>query len=310
MLTGGHLPLDFQRPVRVWQVGERRLELGRLPLLMGILNVTPDSFSDGDRYTRIDAALAQADVLVSEGADILDIGGESTRPGADPVSLTDELARVVPVIRALASRVQVLISVDTSKAEVAHQAIDAGAHIINDVTGLADPEMPRVCAAAGVGVICMHMQGTPQTMQLAPHYEDVVTEIADYLSKRLADLEGQGIPRERVVLDPGIGFGKTAEHNLQILSNIERFRALGRPVLIGHSRKRFLAKMLGRPLNESTFGTVGVSLACAAQGADLLRLHEIAPTRDCLLAWQAVISRMPQGRSEPNPTDSAGEISS
>jgi dihydropteroate synthase len=310
MLTGGSLPLDFHRPTRLWQVGARRLELGGMPLLMGILNVTPDSFSDGDRYTRIDAALAQADVLVSEGADILDIGGESTRPGAEPVSLEDELARVIPVIRALVSRVQVLISVDTSKAEVARQAIDAGAHIINDVTGLADPEMPRVCAAGGVGVVCMHMQGSPQTMQINPRYEDAVAEIAEYLAARLADLESRGIPRERVVLDPGIGFGKTAEHNLQILSHIEQFRALGRPVLIGHSRKRFLAKVLGRPLDEPTFGTVGVSLACAAQGADILRLHAIAPTRDCLLAWQAIFARVPQGRSsEPNPADSAGEVS-
>ena len=311
MLTDGRLPLDFQRPIRLWQVGRRRLELSGLPLLMGILNVTPDSFSDGDRYTRIDAALAQADVLVSEGADILDIGGESTRPGAAPVSLEDELDRVIPAVRALASRVQVLISVDTSKAEVARQAIDAGAHIVNDVTGLADPEMPRVCAAGQVGVVCMHMQGSPQTMQLNPQYDDAVAEIARYLAGRLADLESQGIPRERVVLDPGIGFGKTAGHNLQILSHIEQFRALGRPVLIGHSRKRFLAKVLGRPVNEPTFGTVGVSLACAAQGADILRLHEIAPTRDCLLAWQAILARVPQGRStEPNPADSAGEVSS
>jgi dihydropteroate synthase len=171
--------------------------------------------------------------------------------------------------------------------------------------------MVRVCAAGRVGVVCMHMQGTPQTMQLKPHYDDVVAEIAQYLSDRLADLESQGIPRERVVLDPGIGFGKTAEHNLQILSHIEQFRGLGRPVLIGHSRKRFLAKVLGRPLNEPTFGTVGVSLACAAQGADILRLHEIAPTRDCLLAWQAVVARVPQGRSsEPGPAGSAGEVSS
>ena len=311
MRTGGQLPLNFQRPMRVWQVGERRLNLCSLPLLMGILNVTPDSFSDGDRYTHFDAALAQAEVLVSEGADILDIGGESTRPGAAPVSLEDELARVIPVIRALASRVQVLISVDTSKAEVARQAVDAGAHIINDVTGLADPEMPRVCAAAGAGVVCMHMQGSPQTMQLNPQYDDVVADIARYLAGRLAHLENQGIPRERVVLDPGIGFGKTAEHNLQILSHIEQFRALGRPILIGHSRKRFLAKVLGRPLDEPTFGTVGVSLACAAQGADILRLHEIAPTRDCLLAWQAILARVPRGRStEPNPADSAGEVSS
>jgi dihydropteroate synthase len=279
-------------PLRVWKFGPHTYELGRFPFLMGIVNVTPDSFSDGGLFQMRDAAVEQALKLAEEGAALLDLGGESTRPGAAPVSSEEEIARVIPVVAALANRTTLPISIDTTKAAVARRALAAGAQIVNDISGLeGDPEMVDVCAQTGAGVICMHMQGTPSSMQQDPQYGDVVAEICHYLEARMAVLESRGIAREAIVLDPGIGFGKTAEHNLQILAQIGRFRGLGRPVCIGHSRKRFLSKVLGRTVDERTFGTVGVSLALAVQGADILRLHEIAPTRDCLLGWQAVMGR-------------------
>lgn len=277
---------------RVWQLTAQTLQAGQSPLLMGIVNVTPDSFSDGGQFRAREAAIRHALDLAEAGADLLDVGGESTRPGAAPVSLEEELSRVVPVVAALTKETSVPISIDTTKSEVARQCLEAGAQIVNDISGLTwDASMVKVCAQGRAGVICMHIQGTPQTMQLAPHYDDPVREIADYFAQRLAELEAEGIPRERVVLDPGIGFGKTADHNLQILANIARFRVSDRPICIGHSRKRFLGKILKRPVDERLFGTVGVSMALALQGTDILRLHEIAPTRDCLLAWQAIVSR-------------------
>jgi dihydropteroate synthase len=268
----------------------RAFDLAPLPRLMGIVNVTPDSFSDGGNFLDSGAALAQALRLVEEGADIIDVGGESTRPGAVPVPAEDELRRVIPVVGQLAKRSPVLISIDTTKAAVARAALDAGAHIVNDISSLTfDPAMPEVCAAAGAGVVCMHIRGTPQTMQDDPQYDDVVADICALLEERLASLERQGIDRERVVIDPGIGFGKTAQHNVEILRNIARFRALGRPVCIGHSRKRFLKKLLGRPVDERLFATVGVSIAVAQQGAEILRVHDVAATRDAILACQALL---------------------
>lgn len=272
-----------------WQCGSDRWSLGTRPWFMGILNVTPDSFSDGGRYSALDAAVQRARELASEGADIIDIGGESTRPDSLPVSLEEELRRVVPVIAALRDEIAIPISIDTTKAEVARQALAAGARIVNDISGLTfDSEMPHVCAETGAGVIVMHIQGTPRTMQLNPHYENVVEEVRTFLGQRLEALEAAGIHREACVIDPGIGFGKSAGHNLELLAGISRIRDLGRPVLIGHSRKRFVSKILGRPLDEKSLGTVGISLAAIAEGADLLRLHEITPSRDCWLAWQAV----------------------
>lgn len=273
--------------LRRWRFRDVDWETGRSPLLMGIVNVTPDSFSDGGEFQQTDAAVALALKLVEDGADILDIGGESTRPGAEPVPVEVELRRVIPVIQRLASETSVPISIDTMKAEVARQAIDAGAVIVNDVSGLTfDPAMPAVCSETNVGVIVMHMQGMPQTMQNNPHYEDVVVEICVFFAERLDSLEQAGIPRERIVLDPGVGFGKTAEHNVQILSNVQRFRSLGRPVLIGHSRKRFLKKIVGRPVEERSAGTLGVSLALAHQSADVLRVHDVRATRDALTAFE------------------------
>ena len=272
-----------------WLCGSDRLRLGSRPLFMGILNVTPDSFSDGGKFHHLDAAVQRARQLVSDGADIIDVGGESTRPDAPPVSLEEELRRVVPVIEALRGAIQIPISVDTTKAEVARQAVGAGAKIVNDISGLTfDPEMPRVCADTGAGVIVMHIQGTPQTMQKNPQYADVLEEVRSFLALRLEALEAAGVRRDACVLDPGIGFGKTAQHNLELLAGIGRLRDLGRPVLIGHSRKRFVSKILGRPIDEHSLGTVGISLAAISRGADILRLHEITPSRDCWLAWQAV----------------------
>ena len=287
--------------LRTWQFLDFDFPLGRTPLLMGIVNVTPDSFSDGGRFRDPGAAIRQALQLVEEGADILDVGGESTRPGAKPVSLDEELRRVIPVVRGIAAETAVPISIDTTKAEAARQAVDAGAVIVNDISGLTfDPQMSAVCRDTGAGVICMHMQGTPQTMQDNPVYDDVVSEICTFFEERLAALNEQGIPRDRIVLDPGIGFGKSAEHNVQILSNITRFRALGRPVLIGHSRKRFLGKVLGRPVEERTFGTLGVSLALAEQDVDIIRLHDVRPMHDALLAFQAIRGRAAQHTCTPS----------
>ncbi|MFQ5734155.1 MAG: dihydropteroate synthase [Planctomycetaceae bacterium] len=276
--------------LRTWQFRDVDWRLGDAPLLMGIVNVTPDSFSDGGEFFDPDAAVAHALQLVDDGAVILDIGGESTRPGSRPVSPDEELRRVVPVIEQLAKQTPTPISIDTTKAEVARRAIDAGAAIVNDISGLTfDPEMPAVCRKGEVGVVCMHIQGTPQTMQDDPTYEDVVAEIRAFFENRLAALQKNGIPPERVVLDPGIGFGKTAEHNVQILSNIRAFRALGRPVLIGHSRKRFLKTVLGRDVEERTAGSIGVSLALAAQSADVLRVHDVRSVRDALMAYRIIL---------------------
>lgn len=274
---------------RIWEFEGVRRELGKRPLIMGIINVTPDSFSDGGRFLQTDAAVEQAVRLVEEGADILDVGGESTRPLSQPVDEVEELRRVIPVIQRLVARTSVPISVDTTKAEVAHQALQAGAKIVNDISALTlDPRMIDVCRQSSCGIIAMHMQGTPQTMQVDPQYSNVVQEIIDYFEARLNALAAVGIDRQRVVLDPGVGFGKTAQHNMQILSSIQRFRAPGRPVLIGHSRKRFLQKVIGRTVDERQFGTIGVSVAVAQQGVDIIRVHDVAANRDAINAFLAI----------------------
>ncbi|MGH7199602.1 MAG: dihydropteroate synthase [Planctomycetaceae bacterium] len=279
--------------LRTWAFGRRHYELGRFPLLMGIVNVTPDSFSDGGEFLSSEAAVRHALDLVDQGADLLDIGGESTRPGAAVVPVDEELRRVLPVIKRLARETDVPLSIDTTKAEAARQALLAGAEIVNDISGLAfDPDMIELCRRSGAGVVCMHIQGTPQTMQLDPQYVDVVEEVRAFLDDRLRDLGREGIPAERVVLDPGIGFGKTAEHNLAILSHVGRLRELGRPVLIGHSRKRFLKRILGRPVEERTSATVGVAVALAMQSTDILRVHDVRSVRDALVAWRAVAERI------------------
>lgn len=276
-----------------WQFGQSHVDTGSRALLMGIINVTPDSFSDGGNWHDTSKAVAHALKLADDGADILDIGGESTRPGAEPVPLAEELRRTIPVIEQVRARCALPISIDTYRAEVARQALSAGATIVNDISGLTfDPQMTDVCADSNCGVICMHIQGTPQTMQIDPRYDDVVEEIQSYFRDRLQTLAERGIDPQRVVLDPGIGFGKTAEHNLEILSHVAEFRNSGRPILIGHSRKGFLKKLLDRPVDERLFGTIGVAIAAAMQGADILRVHDVSAVRDALLAWQAVADRI------------------
>lgn len=280
---------------RLWNCINQTILFGRLPLLMGILNVTPDSFSDGGEAIKLDSAVKKGLQLIEEGADILDIGGESTRPGAEPVSVEEELHRVIPAIEALSAQTPIPISIDTTKAEVARQAIRAGAVIINDISGLTfDPAMIPLAAETKAGVICMHILGTPQTMQDHPEYEDVVSDLKTWFGERLQALLDSGIESERIVLDPGVGFGKTAEHNLEILSRIQEFKDLGYPVLIGHSRKRFLSKLLGRSVEERLAGTVGVSIALADQSVDILRLHDVATNRDALSAWRAIAERVSQ----------------
>lgn len=282
---------DERSPSRQWHFNSERWTLSDQTKLMGIVNVTPDSFSDGGQFDSVFAAVEHALKLVEDGADLLDIGGESTRPGATPVPLEEELRRVVPVVREVARQTKTPISIDTYKAEVARQCLDAGAVIVNDISGLTfDADMPRICRESTCGVIVMHIQGVPQTMQANPHYDDVVAEVCQHFAQRLDDLEAAGIARERIVLDPGIGFGKTAEHNLELLSHIADLHSLGRPVLVGHSRKRFLKKVLGRDVEERNAGTLGVSIALAAQGTDILRVHDVRATRDALLAWQTILA--------------------
>jgi len=257
---------------------------------MGILNTTPDSFSDGGQFHAIDQAVARALLMEADGADIIDIGGESTRPGSEGVTLDEELQRTIPVIRELAKKLRIPISIDTTKSEVARQALDAGAEIVNDISGLTfDRAMMDVCRESDAGICLMHIQGTPQTMQQNPHYEDVVGEVSEFLQQQVDRCLMSGILAERMCVDPGIGFGKTADHNLQLLKAIPRLQAeLQRPVLIGHYRKRFLSKILGRSVEERESGTVGVSIALAQLGVDILRIHDVRSVRDALVAWDTI----------------------
>jgi len=255
---------------------------------MGILNATPDSFSDGGKHFEIDAAVDGAIQMQADGADIIDIGGESTRPYSDPVTADEEIRRVVPVIERLAGRIGIPISIDTSKAAVARAAIAAGAEIINDVTGLTgDADMITVARETAVGICVMHMQGTPQTMQDHPQYDDVVGEIAAYLIERRRWCHEQGIADERICLDPGVGFGKTHQHNIDIVRGVSMFAAIGRPILIGHSRKGFIAKLIGDKLTDRDAGTIGVTIAVASQGASIVRVHAVRQTSDAIRAYHA-----------------------
>ena len=255
---------------------------------MGIVNVTPDSFSDGGRFLDRDEAVAHALQLVADGADLLDIGGESTRPYSEPVDAEQELQRVLPVIERIAESVPIPISIDTSKAAVARAAVQAGAEIINDVTGLeGDPEMVSVALETSAGICVMHMQGTPQTMQDNPTYADVVAEVREYLRERRDALVAAGIARERICLDPGIGFGKTHEHNIALMAHCCELHSLGCPVLVGHSRKGFLAKLIGDREADRTSATIGAALGLAVQGVQIVRVHDVRPVREALLAFEA-----------------------
>ena len=255
--------------------------------IMGIVNVTPDSFSDGGLYLDPEAAIAHGRELVAEGADILDIGGESTRPGAAEVGATEEIRRVVPVIEALAGD-GALVSVDTSKAEVAAAAIDAGARIVNDVTALSDPRMAPLCAERGVELVLMHMLGTPRTMQHNPTYEDVVAEVRDHLAARVQVAVAAGVAERRIWIDPGIGFGKTLDHNLELIKRLGELRALGHPVLLGVSRKSFLQKLTAREVQDRLAGSLAAALLGVQAGADAVRVHDVAATMDALIVLDSV----------------------
>jgi dihydropteroate synthase len=258
---------------------------------MGIVNVTPDSFSDGGRLTRPADALAYALQLVSDGAHLLDIGGESSRPGATTVPLDEELRRVVPTIESVAAAVgaRVPISIDTTKAAVARRAINAGAVIVNDITALSgDKALARVVADSGAGVVLMHMQGQPGTMQRDPQYAEVVSEVYDFLARRVEATESAGIPRVRIAIDPGLGFGKTLAHNLDLLRNLGRFASVGCAVLIGASRKRFLGELTGRPVDQRATASVVASLAAAVAGASVVRVHDVGLIADAIKVWSAL----------------------
>jgi dihydropteroate synthase len=265
------------------------------PSIMGVVNVTPDSFSDGGRFLAAEAALEQALTLVREGASIVDIGGESTRPGSEPVSADEELRRVLPVIEALAGSVGVPISVDTMKADVARRALAAGATMINDVSALRyDDAMLDVVAGTGCPVCIMHMQGMPKTMQEDPRYGDVVDEVLRFLEERLTSMLARGVREEQVMIDPGIGFGKTVAHNLALLDGLSRFTALGRPVLLGASRKRFLGAILGAEPGERVIGTVATTVIGYLAGAHVFRVHDVKPNFEALRVALAVREGAPQ----------------
>lgn len=253
------------------------------PAIMGIVNVTPDSFSDGGRFRSTTAAIDHALRLAEDGATILDIGGESTRPYSDPVGAQEELDRVVPVIEAIADRSPVPISIDTSKSTVASAAVAAGAEIINDVTGFeGDADMIAVAVRTGAGVCAMHMQGTPQTMQDAPAYDDIIQDILNYLNQRRVWLQTRGVAPEKICLDPGIGFGKTHAHNLQLIHSAHRFHETGCPILVGHSRKGFIGKLLGDRHADRDAGTLGLSVLLATQAIQIIRVHEVKNTVDAI----------------------------
>jgi dihydropteroate synthase len=274
----------------LWKIRDRSLTVGLRPLVMGIVNVTPDSFSDGGRHATAEAAVAHALALVGDGADLLDVGGESTRPGSLPVPAEEELARVVPVVAALVRQTNVPISVDTSKAEVARQALAAGAHVVNDVTALGDPALAAAVRDAGAGLVLMHMQGTPATMQQDPRYGDVLDEVRAFLRDRLAFAAAAGIPADAVALDPGIGFGKTREHNLELLRRLDELQGLGRPVCLGVSRKGFLGKLgHGREVHERLPASLAAVCHAVVRGAaQVVRVHDVRETADAVAALEAI----------------------
>jgi dihydropteroate synthase len=261
------------------------------PRLMGIVNVTPDSFSDGGRLPTAQAAIDHARRLAEEGAEIIDIGGESTRPGSDPVPLEEELRRVMPVIEGLTGRTEARLSIDTRKAQVMRRAAGAGADIINDISALGyDTEAAATVAELGLPVILMHVQGDPKTMQDAPRYKHVLLDVFDYLEARVEAAVAAGIARERIIADPGIGFGKTVAHNLQLLAGLAMFHGLGVPLSLGASRKRFIGGLLGiAQADQRVQGSVGAALAAAAQGAHIIRVHDVAATRQALTVWEAAM---------------------
>lgn len=275
-------------------LGGRVLPLADRVHIMGVLNVTPDSFSDGGRYVDPDAAVAHALSMVEQGADVLDIGAESSQPGAVPIDEEEERRRLISVVRAVCRRTTVPVSVDTTKASIAQEALDVGAALINDISALRfDARMGDVVAKSGAGLILMHMQGTPQTMQRAAQYTDVVEEVRQFLKARLEAAREAGIQTERILLDPGIGFGKNCQHNVVLLDRLDAFHTLGRPLVIGVSRKAFIGKILGRPVGERLMGTAGAVAVAVMKGARMVRVHDVAPIRDVVKMVEAIHNHQP-----------------
>ena len=277
----------------------RGFVLGRKTWVMGILNLTPDSFSDGGAYRGPEEAAARGAEMVAEGADVIDVGGESTRPGSRPVSEDEELGRVIPAVRALRERTDAYISVDTTKAAVAREALDAGADFVNDVSALRfDPRMAEVVAASGAPVVLMHMRGTPETMQSFPAYRDLFGEISAFLAERIEAARAAGIAAEKIIVDPGIGFGKTAGDNLALIDGLGFLEALDRPVLTGVSRKGFIGKALGLPVGDRLEGSLAAGVLCVARGAHILRVHDVRATRRAVDMADAVLCRGAAGPGE------------
>ena len=276
---------------RIWKIGDKVVELSKRGMIMGVLNVTPDSFSDGGEFFATDAAIGSGIKMASEGADIIDVGGESTRPGAEPVSVEEELRRVIPVIEKLRAKIDISISVDTSKCEVAKAALDAGASVINDVTaGRGDEKMLSLAAKRKAAIVLMHMQGEPLTMQQNPHYEDVVTEVADFFRQQYGRALECGVDPMAIAFDPGIGFGKTLEHNLSLLKNLELLRVHDRPLAVGVSRKSFLGKLVdSSETTERAAPTIALTGILRGRGADILRVHDVKENVAALRAAEAVL---------------------
>lgn len=291
----GGVPLDLWNDWRERITAPRPLFAGldlSAPRLMGIVNVTPDSFSDGNRHATFEAALAHARRLRAEGADILDIGGESTRPGSDPVPLEEERARILPVLRALAAEMDIPISIDTRKARLMREAAQHGVAMVNDVSALRhDPNALAAITETGLPVVLMHMRGDPATMQEDPRYDDVLLDVYDHLAGRIEACKAAGIPRARIAVDPGIGFGKTLEHNLRLLANLSLFHGLGCPILLGASRKGFIARLSGSAPDRRVGGSLAAVLAGAAQGVQIFRVHDVFETRQALAIWGAIDER-------------------
>jgi len=275
----------------LWKVGGRIVDLSRHGMIMGVLNVTPDSFSDGGEFFSIDKAVARGLEIAAEGARIVDVGGESTRPGAEVVGVEEELRRVIPVIERLQAKIDIFISIDTSKSEVAKAALDAGASIINDVTGgRGDEKMLPLAAKRNAAFIIMHMQGNPETMQVAPHYDDVVSEVADFFLQRYARALECGIDPMAIAFDPGIGFGKTLEHNLELIDRLGALRVQERPLVVGVSRKSFLAKLVGSSdMSDRLAPTVALTSLLRSRGANIIRVHDVKENVDALRVTEAVL---------------------
>lgn len=271
--------------------GTASLELGRRSLLMGVVNITPDSFSDGGEFFDTERAIEQGERLATEGADLLDVGGESTRPFSESIPTEEELRRVIPVIRQLARRTRIPISIDTCKAAVARAALDAGASLVNDISSLGlDPDMKAVVASSGAPLILMHMQGTPRDMQVKPHYDSLLSEVVRFLEERIRIACKAGVSRDQIIVDPGIGFGKTVTHNLLLIKHLDALAFLGRPVLLGTSRKSFIGAVLNRPVTEREPGSWATVCAAILKGAHILRVHEVAVCRQVADMIDAIVN--------------------